>query len=80
MNKPVIEVVVLKLKEGVSDETFLQAAEALNPDLKNMPGFLKRELGKDAGGSWVDILHWNSMDEFQKAMGAMSNKPSMAPL
>ncbi|WP_051303813.1 antibiotic biosynthesis monooxygenase family protein [Calidithermus chliarophilus] len=79
MSKPAIEVVVFKLKEGVSDEAFLQAAAALNPELKRMPGFLKRELGKDAGGTWVDILHWSSLEAAMQALEGMADAPGMAP-
>jgi hypothetical protein len=77
----VIEVVIFKVQQGVLDEAFLQAANALMPDLTNMPGFIKRELGKDQDGSeqWVDIVYWETLEQAQQAAQQMMQLPSAAP-
>jgi quinol monooxygenase YgiN len=77
----VIEIVVFKLQPGTSDESFLQAANALMPELTAMPGFIKRELGKDQDGTeqWVDIVYWETLEQAQQAAQQMMQLPSAAP-
>jgi hypothetical protein len=64
----VTEVVLFKLQEGISDEAFVRAANALMPDLTAMPGFIRRELGKDQDGSgWIWFI------------GKVSSRPTKRP-
>jgi hypothetical protein len=80
-NQSVIEVVVFKLQQGVSEEAFLQAANALMPDLTAMPGFIKRELGKDQDGSgqWADMIYWESLEQAHQAAERVMQLPSCKP-
>ena len=65
----VVEWAPFSLKEGVSEQTLLEAAEALQQHfLSKQEGFLKRELLKGPDNSWVDILHWSSKEAADKAM------------
>ena len=65
--RPVLEVVLFKLKPGADAAAFLAASEAVMPDLRTMRGFIRRELFKDAEGRWMDTVHWHSLDDAQRA-------------
>ena len=75
----VVEVVTFKLKAGVGEADFLQAADAVMSDLQAMSGYIDRELLKDAQGQWMDILHWQSMDEALAAAEALMTAPNAGP-
>ncbi len=72
----VVEVVTFKLKAGVDEADFLQSADAVMSDLQAMSGYIDRELLKDAQGQWMDILHWQSMDEALAAAEALMTAPN----
>jgi hypothetical protein len=56
------------LAEGVSHPSQLAASDLLQPDLlSKQPGFLHRELFKDADGRWMDTVNWHSLDDAQRA-------------
>jgi hypothetical protein len=65
--RPVLEVVLFKLKPGTDEAAFLAASEAVMPDLRTMRGFMGRELLKDADGHWMHTVHWHSLDDAQRA-------------
>jgi hypothetical protein len=65
--RPVLEVVLFKLKPGADEAAFLAASEAVMPDLRTMRGFMGRELFKDADGHWLDTVHWQSLDDAHRA-------------
>lgn len=71
-----IEVVLFKLKPGVEDMAFVAAAEAMLPDLRTVPGFVRRELLRGDEDLWVDVVHWRSLSEALAAMDLMMTQPS----
>ena len=72
----IVEIAQFKLATGVNDEDFLQEAEAVQKNfLEKQSGYIDRELLKDKDGGWTDILHWNSMEEAQKAAEVMMSDP-----
>ncbi len=74
-----IEVVLFKLKPGVEAMAFVAAAEAMLPDLRAVPGFVRRELLRGDEGLWVDVVHWRSLSEALAAMDLMVTQPSAGP-
>lgn len=73
----IVEIAQFKLAAGVSEKDFLQEAEAVQKNfLEKQSGYIDRELLKDKDGQWVDILHWNSMEEAQKAAELMMGNPT----
>ncbi|WP_298290632.1 hypothetical protein [uncultured Litoreibacter sp.] len=52
-------------------EEFLVSAEAIQADLASKQGFLDRELFKTTDGWWVDLIHWESKDAADAAMGTI---------
>lgn len=78
-NHPVIELVVFRLRDGVDEQAFLRAADALMPDLEALGGYISRRLLKAEDGHWVDILSWTSLDAAKRAAEAILAVPSCAP-
>lgn len=78
MNKKlIVEIAQFKLASGVTDKEFIKEAEAVQMDfLEKQHGYIDRELLKDKNGLWVDILHWNSMEEAQRAAEVMMKEPT----
>ena len=75
--KFIVEIAQFKLASGVTDEEFTKEAEAVQKNfLEKQSGYIDRELLKDKEGQWVDILHWNSMEEAQKAAEVMMKNPA----
>jgi len=75
--KFIVEIAQFKLASGVTDEEFVKEAEAVQKNfLEKQSGYIDRELLKDRDGQWVDILHWNSMEEAQKAAEIMMKDPA----
>ena len=72
MKNTIVEIAQFKLAAGVNEEDFLQEAKAVQKNfLEKQSGYIDRELLKDKDGQWVDNLHWNSMEEAQKAAEVM---------
>ncbi|MBI4085339.1 MAG: hypothetical protein HY432_02420 [Candidatus Liptonbacteria bacterium] len=80
MNKnAIVEIAQFKLVAGVSEKDFLQEAEVVQNNFLEKQrgyGYIDRELLKDKDGQWVDILHWNSMEEAHKAAEVMMSDPA----
>ena len=77
MKNLIVEVAQFKLATGVREEDFLREVEAVQKNfLEKQNGYINRELLKDKDGQWVDILHWNSMEEAQKAAEVMMGDPA----
>ncbi len=68
----VIELVLLKIKSGLSDEIFLSRAAATTEFLKSCRGFICRRLAKGQEDQWLDYLEWASMDDALAAAKAFS--------
>lgn len=74
MNNVTVEWAPFTLKEGVDESKLLEAAETLQKEfLSKQEGFLKRELLKGKANRWADILHWNTKEAAEKAMGNAMN-------
>lgn len=73
----VIELAQFKAKPGVSDEEVLAASqEAHDGFLAKQKGYVSRELTKSSEGEWVDIVHWETMEDAQAAMQNFMGSPS----
>jgi hypothetical protein len=79
MTKTIVEIVRWKGIPNASDKDMKLAAEAIEPDLKTIGGFVSKSLFKD-GESWVDIYVWDSRKEAESSMDKMSDKTSFQKL
>lgn len=80
MKTVVMELAIGKTKPGVLREDYLEAAAAVEADLRRMPGFRGRKLLAGEDGLWVDLVEWDSMDEALAAAQAFTNIPSALPM
>ena len=78
--QPVVELVISKLAAGISQQAYLGAATALEPDLRNLPGYLSRQLLLEPRGLWVAIVYWNTMQEAMAAAQAFMSLESAQPI
>ncbi len=77
----VLELVVFKLRDGVSREQFLGTADAVSRWINRRPGFISRELSYDADGDrWIDVVWWKSMRDAQAAAELAMSSESCAPM
>lgn len=69
------EVVIFKLRPGVTREAFLEATAPTQVWLRQQPGMLERTLLEPAAGgdTWVDTARWRSIGE-ARAAGAAFEK------
>ncbi len=73
---PIIEWAPFEVKNGVSDESIMLAAQAVEEGfLVKQPGYIKRSLLKDSNDRWVDIVYWQSEEEAQSAAGKALESP-----
>ena len=63
----IVEIIRYKLHKEVKLDDFLKAAEKMAPNLKNQPGLIDWQLYKEENGDWLEILHWNSVEEAKTA-------------
>ncbi len=62
-----IEIVMFKTKNGVNSEEFIRAAEAVNPLVADMHGYLGRQLAVDPDGNWMDTVFWTDLESAERA-------------
>ena len=73
----VIEITQFTLLKGVDEQEFRDEAEHIQHlFLEKQPGYIDRELLKDAAGQWADVLHWESTAQAQAAAQAMLQEPT----
>ena len=63
----IVEIIRYKLHKEAKLDDFLKAAEKMVPDLKNQPGLIDWQLCKKENGNWLEILHWNNLEEAKTA-------------
>jgi hypothetical protein len=77
----VLELVVFKLKEGVSREEFLGTDDAVSTWISKRPGFISHELLYDAEGDrWIEVAWWKTMEEAHAAAELSMTSESCAPM
>lgn len=77
----VLELVVYKVKEGVSRQQFLATNDAVSSWISNQPGFISRELAYDAEGDrWVDVIWWDTLEQAHAASELSMTSESCTPM
>ncbi len=71
-----VEVVVFKVKDGVSEQSLLNSAKGMLSTLQSWDGFISRELIYIGNQNWIDVVHWRDLKAAraaqQKAMESKS--------
>jgi antibiotic biosynthesis monooxygenase (ABM) superfamily enzyme len=77
----ILELVVFKLNEGVSQEQFLGTNSAVSSWISKQPGFISRELVYDGEGDrWVDVIWWQTMEQAHAASELSMTSESCQPM
>src|SRR5688500_9971905 len=77
MSPMVVEMAQFKAKSGVTDAQLLAASQkAQEGFLSKCTGFLGREILKAKDGSWLDVVHFESLEDAQAAAQQFSEHPS----
>ncbi|CAI1621888.1 antibiotic biosynthesis monooxygenase family protein [Serratia plymuthica] len=74
---PVIEVVTLKIKPGVSFEEFKKIDKAVEDQhVSKQPGFISRESAAGQNQEWLVIVHWRSVEDADASMNSFTSAPA----
>lgn len=69
MSNQIIEITYFKPKEGVSQETFGARNIRVGEEYAaKQAGFISRETGVDAEGTWVIVVHWETLADSEASM------------
>lgn len=80
-DRPVLELVIFKIKEGVTREQFLGTVDAVSEWARAQPGFLSRDLTHDAEGDrWVELIWWASLADAEASAKAAQTSDQCAPM
>jgi len=79
MTKSVVEVVTFKLAEHVSQDHFLQTAQAVNALLDKTEGFVRRHLSVADDGIWTDHIEWQSLEQAKAASESLMQFEAAGP-
>jgi len=75
----VIEIVTMKLKDGVTFEAFAPVDHAVETEhVSKQPGFIARETARGEDGEWLVAVHWASAEDAQASMDGFSSAPAAA--
>jgi hypothetical protein len=73
----VVEVVTLKLKDGVSYADFAPIDKAVETQhVSKQPGFISRESAAGENGEWLVIVHWQSAKDADASMASFASAPA----
>ena len=71
------EIISYKLATNISEEHLLKVANEVAKNwMSKLPGFIKWEIHKDNNSNYIDIVHWESKEDAQKAKADMVNIPN----
>jgi len=63
MNGKIVEMAIIKLLPGKTEQDLLRASEKFQENFVNgLKGFISRELVHVKGNEYADIVHWESME------------------
>jgi len=71
MSEMIVETATITLRDGVSEAELIAASQAFQTDfLSGRNGFLRRELLKQDGGGYLDLVHWENRAAAAAVMAA----------
>jgi hypothetical protein len=77
----VLELVVFKLKDGVSRDELLATVDDVSAWIARQPGFISRELSHDAAGDrWIEVIWWKTLEDAHAAAELATTSASCAPM
>jgi len=74
------EFVTYRLKEGISNKAFVQAASAINSYLRESGNVMSRSLSCGDDGLWTDHIVWKSMKTAEETAAMVMQKPEFGQM
>jgi heme-degrading monooxygenase HmoA len=75
----IVELAPFKLAAGKSETDLLAASSSFQKGfLEEQPGFIRRELVRKSGGSYMDIVHWRSEADAKAVMEKVQESEACA--
>ena len=79
-NSPVIEIVTLTIRDGISVDHFAALDKAVEREhVALQPGFVSRESATGENATWLVIVHWASTADAQASMATFADAAAAAP-
>ena len=76
-----IEIAKFKLKEGFTDEQFIEAEKSVRIGLiRTQKGFISRELSKDKDGNWLMDMRFDNKENMDTWFESLKQDPTMKAL
>ncbi|MEI6060854.1 MAG: antibiotic biosynthesis monooxygenase [Bacteroidota bacterium] len=76
-----IEIAKFKLKQGFTDEQFIEAEKSVRKGLiKSQKGFISRELSKDKEGFWLMDMRFDNKENMDAWFETLKQDPTMKEL
>lgn len=73
----VVEIITLRLGDGVEDTQFLAANQRVESEhVVRQPGFVSRQTARGDDGEWLVIVHWTSPDAADASMATFTSAPA----
>ena len=76
MHRPTVKVIRYRLRDGCEERAFLEASEALVPELATLDGFMGRELQRAEDGGWADIVYWRTREDADRSESRIQGLPT----
>jgi len=74
------EFVTFRLKDGISNADFVQAASAIGAYLRNSGNVISRSLSRDDDGLWTDHIVWISMSSAKATATEVMQQPAFGKM
>lgn len=75
----IVEVVLFRPAPDVGETDVLTTANLMQAKVRQMRGFIDRQLLKNGEGQWVDLVWWEDMAHAQAASDAIMQDAELAP-
>lgn len=73
----VVEIITLRLRDGVTDSQFLAANQRVESEhVVGQPGFLSRQTARADNGEWLVLVHWTSISAAEASMASFASAPA----
>jgi len=80
MQSAVFEILTWRSREGVTNQTMVDAMNGFSHDVKQLSGFLQQSLYQKSSGEWVCIYYWETEQQAKQSNTAVANKASFLAL
>ncbi len=70
-----VEYLHFELVDGANPDDFLRETLAVDSILEDYDGFVARHLARNADGSWVEVVYWETLEDGEAALPRFVEDP-----